>query len=72
MSSYCPDSHSSYKSSSAGSNGSKKEVSTHQRYEAASMKPNIDRPLLKQPTFDWSSPDKYAKLRNFGMKVNIV
>ena len=31
--------------------------------------PKISGPLMKQPTFHWSSTDKYAKLRNFRMEV---
>ena len=26
-------------------------------------------PIMKQPTFNWSSKDKYAELRNFKLKV---
>ena len=31
--------------------------------------PKLDRPVMKQPMFDWSSTDKYAELRNFKIEV---
>ena len=27
-------------------------------------------PFIRDPTFDWSAKDKYAKLRNFKLEVN--
>ena len=33
------------------------------------MGPKMSGPIMKQPTFDWSTKDKYAKLRNFKLEV---
>ena len=29
----------------------------------------VSGPIMKQPTFDWYSKDKYAELRNFKLEV---
>ena len=29
----------------------------------------MNRPIMKQPTFNWSSKDKYAELTNFKLEV---
>ena len=31
--------------------------------------PRMSGPIMKQPTFDWSSKDKCAELRNFKLEV---
>ena len=32
-------------------------------------RPRHGRPALRQPTFNWKAPDKYAELLNFEMEV---
>ena len=34
-----------------------------------SVGPRMSGPIMKQPTFDWSTKDKYAKLRNFKLEI---
>ena len=36
---------------------------------AGNTGPRISWPIMKQPTFDWSAKDKYAKIRNFKLEV---
>ena len=49
----------------------REEVTTGQRNNEASIRSKISGgPLLKQPTFDLSSADIYAKLKNFRMEMN--
>ena len=31
--------------------------------------PRMDGPTLKQPTFDWTGPDRYHELPNFKIEV---
>ena len=50
----------------------REQVTAGQRNKAVSVSPKIGRPLLKQPTFDRSSGDKYVELRIFRMEVNDV
>ena len=33
------------------------------------VRPKMSGPIMKQPTFDWSSKDKYAELRNFKLEI---
>ena len=36
---------------------------------AENARPRMSGPIMKQPTFDWSAKDKFAKLRNFKLEV---
>ena len=40
------------------------------RIEPTRAGPNLGRPTLRQPIFDWSSTDKYTELMNFRLEVN--
>ena len=39
---------------------------------AENMGPRMSRPIMQQPTSDWSAKDKYAELRNFKVEVQNV
>ena len=41
-------------------------------YNFSKFGPKLGGPSLKQPTFAWSSTDKYAELRNFKLEVNNI
>ena len=34
--------------------------------------PKIDRPAMKQSTFNWEADDKYRKLKTFRLEVNNI
>ena len=36
---------------------------------AENVGPRMSRPIMKQPTFDWSAKDKYANLRNIKLEI---
>ena len=44
-------------------------ASAKNNQRAQNMGSKIGSLLMRQPTFDWSSTDKYAELRNFRMEV---
>ena len=44
-------------------------VSADNNQKAQNAGPKLGGPIMKQPTFDWSSTDKYVELRNFKKEV---
>ena len=44
-------------------------ASTDKSQRAQKAGPKLGWPIMKQPTFNWSSTDKYAELMNFKMEV---
>ena len=54
-----------------------KRVAIHTMAEAATERtqnagPNIGRPVMKQPNFNWEADDKYNKLKNLRLEVNNI
>ena len=44
-------------------------ASADNNQRAHNVGPKLDRSIMKQMTFNWSSKDKYRELRNFEMEV---
>ena len=47
-------------------------VGARLKSEAASMGPKLGRPTLKQPTFNWSTMNKYSEFWNFKLEASNV
>ena len=43
--------------------------STENNQRAQNTGPILSKPIIKQLTFDWSSKEKYIKLRNYNLEV---